>query len=80
MNYRLILATGLITSTLGATLGWGVGQMALRRYPSQMRTHVSQGYQTLYDRRLVWVGAIAGGLIGMGQVCVLQMKKLEDQD
>jgi hypothetical protein len=80
MNYRLILAAGVMTSLIGATVGWGMGQIALRRQSSQVQTYVSQGYQELYGRRFLWLGAITGGLIGMGQAAVLQFKRAEDRE
>jgi hypothetical protein len=79
MNYRSVIATGLVTATIGATLGWGMGQIALRHSPSQLRTSLSDNYQNLYNRQFIWLGAIAGGLIGMGQNAVMQLKTQEDK-
>lgn len=79
MNYRLILAAGVMTTLIGATVGWGMGQIALRRQTSQVQTYVSQSYHELYSRRFIWLGAVAGGLIGMGQASVLQLKRAEDR-
>jgi len=79
MNYRLVIATGVVTAIIGATLGWGMGQIALRRSSSQIRTSLSANYHNLYNHQFVWLGAIAGGLIGMGQNSVMQLKTQEDK-
>lgn len=79
MNYKLVLVAGLVTSIVGGVLGWGMGQIALRQKPSQLRTSLSAGYQDLYNRQFIWLGALTGGLIGMGQECVRQLKDEEDR-
>ena len=80
MKYRTIIVSGIITACLGSVFGWGVGQIALRQRPSQVQLTMSQPYRVLYQRRLVWFGAIAGFLLGAGQACVLGEKKREDEE
>jgi hypothetical protein len=57
-----------------------MGQIALRQKPSQVQITMSQPYRVLYQRRIIWLGAIAGFLLGAGQACVLGEKKREDEE
>jgi len=80
MNYRTVLLSGIMSALIGSVLGWGMGQIALRQRHSQMNTYMSQPYQSLYGRRLVWIGAIAGFVIGSGEAWVLGQRNRRDDD
>lgn len=80
MKYRTVIVSGIMTACLGGVFGWGMGQIALRQRPSQVQVTMSQPYRVLYQRRIIWFGAIAGFLLGAGQACVLGEKDREDEE
>ncbi len=80
MNYRIVIVSGVMTAFLGSVFGWGMGQIALRQRPSQVQVTMSQPYRIFYQRRLVWIGAIGGFVLGAAQACVLGEKKREDEE
>ena len=47
MNFKLVFASGIISSLIGAMIGYGVGQIALTRNISQIRSIHSTYYQNL---------------------------------
>lgn len=79
MNYRAVIMSGIMTACLGSVFGWGAGQITLRRNSGQVQTTMSQPYQNLLQRRMIWIGAIAGFVLGAGQAGILAEKKREDQ-
>lgn len=80
MNYRVVILSGIICALVGSVLGWGMGQVALRQHTSQMNSYVSLPYRNLYERRLIWMGAIAGFAIGAGQASVLGQRHHHDDE
>lgn len=78
MNYRVVILSGIMSALIGSVFGWGLGQVAMRQRHSQMSDYISQPYQRLYGRRLIWIGAIAGFAIGAGEACVLSQRKRRD--
>ena len=81
INPRTVSASGIISALIGAMIGYGAGYLALNRHGnSQIYRYNSQAYEQLYTHKFVWIGAIAGLLIGMGQDCVLQMKREQEKE
>jgi membrane protein DedA with SNARE-associated domain len=80
MNFKLVFASGVISSLIGAMIGYGVGHIALNRQPSQVRSIHSAYYQNLYGRNFVWIGAGAFFAIGMGQECLRQLKQEQEEN
>jgi len=80
MNFKLVFASGIISSLIGAMIGYGVGQIALTRNISQIRSIHSTSYQNLYGRNFIWIGAGAFFVMGMGQECLRQLKQEQDQN
>jgi membrane protein DedA with SNARE-associated domain len=80
MNFKLVFASGIISSLIGAMIGYGVGQIALTRNISQVRSIHSTYYQNLYGRNFVWIGAGAFFAIGMGQECLRQLQQQQEQN
>ena len=81
INPRTVFASGIISALIGAMIGYGAGYLALNRHGnSQIYRYNSQAYEQLYTHKFIWIGAIAGLLIGMGQDCVLQMKNEQEKE
>lgn len=72
MNMKLILFSAVLTSFVGACIGLGVAEVAAPRY-------VSRTYRELPDK-YVYVGAVAGLVIGGCQEAVRQLKKQRDEE
>jgi len=80
MNIILVLASGVISALIGAMIGLGIGNIALRQNTSQIRSHYSAYYENLYGRNFIWIGSGAGLVIGMGQECLRQMKQQQEDE
>lgn len=80
MNFKLVFASGVISALIGAMIGYGIGQIALTRNVSQIRSINSIYYQNLYGRNFAWIGAGAFFAIGMGQECLRQLKQEQEQN
>jgi membrane protein DedA with SNARE-associated domain len=80
MNFKLVFASGIISSLIGAMIGYGIGHIALNRNVSQIRSINSTYYQNLYGRNFMWIGAGAFFAIGMGQECLRQLKQEQEQN
>jgi membrane protein YqaA with SNARE-associated domain len=81
INFKLMLASGVISALIGAMIGYGAGYLALNRHgSSQIHSYNSQSYERLYKHQFIWIGAIAGLLVGMGQSCVQQIKNQQEEE
>ena len=80
MNFKLVFASGVISSLIGAMIGYGIGHIALTRNVSQIRTIHSNYYQNLYSRNFVWIGAGTFFAIGMAQECLRQLKQEQEKN
>lgn len=80
MNIKLVLASGVVSALIGAMIGLGIGNIALRQNTSQIRSQYSESYQSLYGRNFIWIGAVAGLAIGMGQESLRQLKQQQDNE
>lgn len=79
MNVRLIGFGSIVSAIIGGCLGFSMADLAYTSNPSQITNPIEEKYQRL-DYNWVYIGAVSGFVIGMGQEMVRELKKDADNE